>query len=103
MAEPTPKLDPAAVAFYRGLPSADYPVALIEGYPRIANHIAALRGNKVALRKYFESLITVNDGGRQGFSLGVLSNIQILFDIMVGIPDGFAVTDELFPERTKKK
>ena len=103
MTEPKPQLDSAAEAFYRALPPADYPAALIEGFPHLANYIHRQRGNREALRSYFESLITVSSGGRQGFSLNVLSNIQMLFDIMVGIPDGFARTWPLSPGGTKKK
>jgi len=92
MVNPTPALDAAAEAFYRTLAPADYPAALIEDFPHLANYIHRQRGNRTALREYFEGLITVSSGGRQGISLVVLSNIQTLFDIMVGIPDGVTRT-----------
>lgn len=96
MTESTSKLDAAAEAFYSKLPPADYPKALIESYPRIANHIVSLGTNKVALSAYFESLLADERGGRNGFPFSVLVNIQNLFDIMLGIPDGFADPDRMF-------
>jgi hypothetical protein len=102
MAESSSKLDPEAEAFYAKLRPEDYPKALIEGYPRIANHVVSLGNNKVALTAYFNSLLSDDRGGRQGFPFPVLINIQNLFDIMVGIPDGFADTERLFVSSVKK-
>ncbi len=102
MAESTSKLDPEAEVFYGKLPPADYPKALIEGYPRIANQIVALGTNKTNLAKYFDSLLSDDRGGRQGFPFPVLVNIQNLFDILVGIPDGFADTDRFLGNVLKK-
>jgi hypothetical protein len=88
----TPALDAAAEAFYRTWAPADYSAALIEDFPHLDNYIHRQRGNRTALREYFEGLITVSSGRRQGFSLVVLSDIQTLFDIMDGIPDGLTRT-----------
>ena len=103
MAEPTAKLDEAAEAFYRNLPEADYPKALIEDYPRIANRIVSMGNNKATLAPYFESLLSDYRVGRQGFPFPVLSNIQNLYDIMVGIPYGFVDTHRLLVSLSEKK
>ena len=96
MADAPLGLSDAVLAFYRKLPQADYPKALIDGYPRIATQIVTLNTNKTALAAYFQSLLSDDRGGRQGFPFPVLVNIQNLFDVMIGIPDGFADTDRLF-------
>jgi hypothetical protein len=92
VADAKDKIDDAAETFYRGLPEETYPKALIEEFPRIANRIFTLRGNKVALKAYFDSLLTDERGKRQGFQFPVLVNIQTLYDTMVGITDGFIKT-----------
>ena len=97
------KIDDVVEAFYRQLPEADYPKALIEGYPRIASRIYSLRGNKPALQEYFDSLLTDERGGRAGFPFPIIVSIQNLFDIMVGIPDGFVDTDRIFTGFKKLK
>lgn len=89
MADEILKIDDATEAFYRAMPEESYPAALIDGYPRIAMQIHSLRGNKTALAEYFDSLLNDERGGRQGFPFRVLVNIQGLYDVMVGIPDGF--------------
>jgi hypothetical protein len=103
MAESITTLDAAAEAFYRELPPADYPTALIERFPRIANQIVSLRGNKTRLHAYFNSLLNDDRGGRQGFPFPVLANIQNLFDILIGIPDGFVDTDLIYSGANKPK
>lgn len=90
------KIDPAVEAYFRMLPEADYPAALIDKYPRIATHIYTLRGSKAALKEHFESLLTDNRGGRQGFPFSVIVNIQTLYDSLIGIPDGFHKTGKFF-------
>lgn len=79
MADAQKAIDAAAEAFYR-----------------------ALRGNKEALRVYFEGLLTDDRGGRQGFPFPVIVNIQSLYDTMVGISDGFIDTGRFFTGRPKK-
>lgn len=83
------KLTDEADDFFRTLPGVDYPQALVDGYPRIANKIVELRYHKDMLRKYFDGLLTDERGGRQGFPFAVLVNVQSLYDAMVGISDGF--------------
>jgi len=102
MADAQKAIDAAAEAFYRALPEGEYPKALIDGYPRIADKIFALRGNKEALRVYFEGLLTDDRGGRQGFPFPVIVNVQNLYDTMVGISDGFIDTGRFFTGRPKK-
>jgi hypothetical protein len=89
MADEILKIDNAAEAFYRAMPEANYPTALIDGYPRIAMKIHSLRGNKIALAEYFDSLLNDERGSRQGFPFRVIVNIQGLYEVMIGIPDGF--------------
>lgn len=102
MADAPKPIDPAAEAFYRKLPEGDYPKALIEGYPRIADKIFSLRTSKEALRVYFDSLLTDDRGGRQGFPFPVIVNIQGLYDTMVGISDGFVRTNRLVVHRERR-
>ena len=102
MANAASKLNPEAEAFYKTLPPADYPTGLIETYPRIANQIVALRNDKAALSRYFESLVADERGNRGGFDFSVLVEIQNLFDFLVGIPGGFLNSNWLLQHRLKK-
>jgi hypothetical protein len=95
MANTKNKFDETADAFFHKLPEADYPKALIEGYPRIAEKIFSLRNDKKALGAYFESLLTIERSSRQGFPFPVIVNIQSLYDMMVGISDGFVRTNRM--------
>lgn len=103
MVDSTLKLDAVAEAFYSKLQPADYPKALIETFPRIANHIVSLGNNKTTLTAYFNSLLSSDRSGRQGFPFPVLVNIQNLFDTLVGIPDGFVDTDLIYTGINRKK
>lgn len=103
MADAASKLTPEAEAHYKTLAAEDYPAALIEAYPRIANQIVALRNNEQELSRYFESLLQDERGNRQGFAFRILVEIQNLFDIMVGIPGGFTNTNWLLQEQVKKE
>jgi hypothetical protein len=103
MAEAASKLTPEAETYFKNLPADEYPAMLIEAYPRIANQIVALRNNKPDLAKYFESLLADERGNRQGFAFRILVEIQTLFDVMVGIPGGFANTNWMLQEQLKKK
>jgi len=95
-------LNPEAEAFFKMLPPADYPTRLIETFPRIANQIVAVRGNKAALCRYFESLLVDERGGRHGFEFSVLVEIQNLFETLVGIPSGLSNTNSLLQNIRKK-
>ena len=98
----TTTLNPEAEAFFRTIPTADYPSKLIESFPRIANQIVAVRSNKAALCRYFESLLVDERGGRCGFDFSVLVEIQNLFERLVGIPSGFSNTNSLVQDQRKK-
>lgn len=91
MAKLPPKLDAVAEAFYSNLPPVDYPKALIEEYPDIANHIFSLVGDKSALRLYLEDMLADRHKriGRRDFQYPVRANIQNLYDLLVGAPGGF--------------
>jgi len=59
-------MNPEAESFFRTLSTADYPRQLIESFPMIANQIVAVRSNKAALCRYFESLLVDERGGHDG-------------------------------------
>lgn len=82
------QLSTATDDFFRTLDGNDYPQALVDSYPRIANAIVELRDDKEKLREYFDNLLNDVRGGRKGFSLSVLMDIQTLRDAMVGPPAG---------------
>lgn len=77
-------LAPEADDFFRTLPGPDYPQALVDQYPRIANTIVELRFDREKLDKYFQSLLNDSRGGRQGFPFAVLKELQSLHDLMLG-------------------
>lgn len=70
--------------FFRTLPGDQYPQALVEQYPRIANTIVELRYDPAKLGQYFQSLLNDSRGGRQGFPFAVLKELQDLHDAMLG-------------------
>jgi hypothetical protein len=78
------QLSPAADDFFRTLDGSIYPQALVDSYPRIANAIVELRDDREKLKNYFDTLLNDTRGGRQGFSFGVLMDIQNLRDAMIG-------------------
>ena len=81
-------LSAAADDFFRTLSGTDYPQALVDGYPRIANTIVELRDDREKLKSYFDTLLSDTRGGRQGFSFKVLMDIQNLHDLLVGPQTG---------------
>lgn len=83
MPDNTPLSLPAA-EFLSTLEGGDYPQALVDSFPRIVNAIVDLRAHPVELKRYFESLLRDMRGGRKGFPLAVLMNIQDLRDRLVG-------------------
>ena len=83
MPDDTP-LSAPAVAYLSALVGSDYPKELVDTFPRIVNAIVALRGDPVELRTYMNSLLRDLRGGRQGFPLGVLMDIQALKDRLLG-------------------
>ena len=78
------QLSAQAAAFLSTLESGDYPKALVDSYPRVMNAIVDLRHDRVELRTYLDGLLHDNRGGRKGFSIGVLMNIQEMRDRLVG-------------------
>lgn len=73
-----------ATEFLSTLQGSDYPQALVDRFPRIVNSIIELRKSPVELKSYFDSLLRDMRGGRQGFPLDVLMNLQDLRDRLVG-------------------
>ncbi len=78
------ELSAEADDFFRTLPGNEYPQALVEQYPRIANTVVELRYDRAKLDKYFQSLLNDSRGGRQGFPFPVLKDLQNLHDVMLG-------------------
>lgn len=83
MHDDTP-LSAPAIAYLSTLVGSDYPKELVETFPRIVNAIVALRDNPVGLKGYMNSLLQDMRGGRKGFPLGVLMDIQAMKDRLVG-------------------
>lgn len=73
-----------ATEFLSTLEGSDYPQALVDSFPRIVNAIVELRGNPDDLKNYLDTLLRDMRGGRKGFSLEVLMNIQALRDCLIG-------------------
>lgn len=82
------ELSPEADDFFRKLPGNEYPQALVDQYPRIANTIVELRYDRAKLESYFQSLLNDSRGGRQGFPFSVLMNLQNLRDFLLGSESG---------------
>lgn len=78
------QLSAEAADFLRTLEGSEYPKELVESYPRIINAIVELREDRVGLKNYMDALLNDVRGGRKGFSLSVLMNIQDLRDRLVG-------------------
>lgn len=83
MPDTTP-LSTQSVEFLSTLEGSDYPKALVERFPRIINAMMDLRSDPVGLKAYMTSLLRDLRGGRQGFPLDVLMNIQDMHDRLVG-------------------
>lgn len=83
MPDTTP-LSMSAADFLSTLEGNDYPQALALSFPHIVNAIVELRSNPLELRAYFETLTRDIRGGRKGFPLDVLLNIQDLKDRLIG-------------------
>jgi hypothetical protein len=82
------ELSTEANDFFRTLPGDQYPQALVDSYPRIANTIVELRYDQGKLESYFQSLLNDARGGRQGFPFKVLVDLQNLRDAMLGTDPG---------------
>ena len=91
--EDAQKLEPATEVYLRSLPNLKYPQALVDKFPRIANRVFSLKGNKPQLRAYFESLTNDTRGGRQGFPFNILMDIHNIREAMLGDNTGFVLDD----------
>lgn len=78
------QLSAEAMEFLGTLKDGAYPKALVDSFPRIVNAIVELRGDRAKLKSYLDTLLNDTRGGRKGFSLNVLMNIQDLRERMVG-------------------
>jgi hypothetical protein len=54
------------------------PVALLQQFPRIANGLARMWGDKAALRQYLDELLIDRRGGRRGFPPEVHHELMML-------------------------
>lgn len=78
------QLSVQAAEFLSTLEGGAYPKALVDSYPRIMNVIVDLHHDRVELRTYLDELLRDTRGGRKGFSIGVLMDIQDMRDRLVG-------------------
>lgn len=83
MPDDTP-LSAPALAYLSTLVGSDYPKELVDSFPRIVNAIVALHDDPVGLKSYLDSLLRDMRGGRKGFPLGVLMDIQAMKDRLLG-------------------
>src|SRR5262245_23258080 len=74
------ELNASAEAWLGALPGSVRPTELANRFPRIVNRIARLWRAPLQLDRYFEDLLTDTRGNRQGFPLGVLSELVGLKD-----------------------
>jgi hypothetical protein len=64
--QPLNQLLPATAKWAAGLPAGVQPSALLQRLPRIANAIARLWRDTIALRQYLDELLVDRRGGRRG-------------------------------------
>lgn len=77
-AQPVTILLPRTRAWIESLPANARPRALALRFARIVNNICAAWDDPTACRKYFDDLLEDKRGGRQGFPMDVLREIQKL-------------------------
>lgn len=73
-----PPLSPEAIRWMAELPDHVRPVELGRSFPRVVNTIAAKWFDAVGCRRYLNSLEFDDRGGRQGFSFGLVQEIDLL-------------------------
>ena len=73
-------LRPDAKTWLALLPDDTKPKALCAAYPRIANRLAMIWGNRPAARSYFDDLLVDRRGGRIGFTPQIKDEIERLRD-----------------------
>ena len=93
MAIDKPELKAAADNYFRTLAGLNYPQALVDEYPRIANMLFDLKGDQPKLREYFDTLTRDARGKRHGFPFNVLMNVQELREAMLGDVNQFVLDD----------
>ena len=74
------ELNAAAQAWLAALAESDRPRELALRFPRIVNRIVKLWKAPLQMDRYFDDLLTDNRGHRQGFPLGVLTELSSLKD-----------------------
>jgi hypothetical protein len=77
-ARPYDKLLSTTLSWCETLPAAVRPHELCEGFPRIANGLAAGWGDRDATMRYLDELSTDRRGGRKGFPAVVLEELHSL-------------------------
>ncbi|MFZ2124924.1 MAG: hypothetical protein WA012_05730 [Rhodoferax sp.] len=93
MTDDTVQLTAAAQDYFRTRAGLQFPQALADKYPRIAQAIFNLKDDETQLRACFASLIEDARGNRQGLPFDVLMDIQALREIMLGDVNQFVADD----------
>ncbi len=93
MSDDTVQLNAVAEDYFRTLAGLQYPQALAEHYPRIAQTIFNLKDDKAQLRACFSSLIEDGRRDRHGFQFDALMDIQALRKSMLGDVNQFVPDD----------
>jgi hypothetical protein len=75
---------PATVRWVGGLPPAIRPLALLRGFPRIANQLARVWQDARSVAKSMDALLLDRRGGRRGFPVEVQSDLLVLRDFVEG-------------------
>jgi hypothetical protein len=75
-ANPVEILLPTTVGWMTGLPPPLRPAVLVERFSRIANQLAALWNRPDELAPYLRDLRVDNRGGRKGFPIAVLRELE---------------------------
>jgi hypothetical protein len=76
------------------LPEDARPEQLCVAYPRIANRLAMIWGNRPAVRAYFDDLLTDKRGGRVGFSPEINTELtRLRGHYETAMPDARAVRE----------
>lgn len=69
---------PSTVKWVSSLPMEIQPLSLLQQMPRIANALAKIWHDEVALRQYFDELLTDRRGGRRGFPAEIHHELVLL-------------------------
>jgi hypothetical protein len=97
---PAETLLPATIRWMVALPIEMQPRALSKAFPRIANMLARLWRDPSALTDYMDDLLVDRRGGRKGFPVDVLADLQTLRDYCGTLsPDKAVIWDELSQAR----